>query len=416
VRADGKWIAVTKEDVTAGLGAGKFRVLVCTDAASEGLNLQAAGALINFDLPWNPSKVEQRVGRIDRIGQALPVIPIANLYLKGSVDQRVYRALAQRCGLFERYVGPMQPVLSRAMRMLAGREHIDEKALADLAKEIENDPTVTEAFPEDDATEPPPETPLVGRDDTEALLAALDGTGIEVRAETNTRHRVGDGSLRIVTDGNAVPLHPDATCIDGLDPRQWSLLRQLQRPGERLPLLLVSVESEAFRTMMCGWAGLDGVEEVNSFADVKRYVAEWDGSEPTPEIWNEARIRLEDRARESVEELRARADSIAARERQQQREAARLRLIEELGRLLICIAPDTDDLNVKFHRLASEATLTADRLKSVYNRLGAYPDWSSAQLIELHAFRSGLSPSQQKTQLTGRALDAALDDPRWAVS
>src|SRR5467141_2841865 len=99
---------------------------LCTDAASEGLNLQAAGALINFDLPWNPSKIEQRIDRIDRIGQALGVLPIVNLYLKDSVDQRVYRALAERCGLFERYVGPMQPVLSRAMRMLAGREHIDE--------------------------------------------------------------------------------------------------------------------------------------------------------------------------------------------------------------------------------------------------------------------------------------------------
>ena len=119
IRVDGKWLTVAKEEVTGALGAGKIRALVCTDAANEGLNLQAAGALINFDLPWNPSKVEQRIGRIDRIGQALGVLPIVNLYLKDSVDQRVYRALAKRCGLFERYVGPMQPVLSRAMRMLA---------------------------------------------------------------------------------------------------------------------------------------------------------------------------------------------------------------------------------------------------------------------------------------------------------
>jgi len=129
IRVDGKWLTVAKEEVTGALGAGKIRALVCTDAASEGLNLQAAGALINFDLPWNPSKVEQRIGRIDRIGQALGVLPIVNLYLKDSVDQRVYRALAKRCGLFERYVGPMQPVLSRAMRMLAEREHIDERRL-----------------------------------------------------------------------------------------------------------------------------------------------------------------------------------------------------------------------------------------------------------------------------------------------
>lgn len=415
VRADGKWVAVAKEKVTAALEARKIRALVCTDAASEGLNLQAAGALINFDLPWNPSKVEQRIGRIDRIGQALPMLPIVNLYLKGSVDQRVYRALAQRCGLFEHYVGPMQPVLSRAMRMLAGREHIDEEALSDLAKEIENDPTITEAFPEDDAVEPPLETPLIGQGDTEALLDALDGSGIEVQAETNTRHLIGKGPLRIVTDGSAVPLHAEAACVDGLDPRQWSLLRQLQRPGERLPLLLVNVERDSFRAFICGWVSSHGLEEVNSFADVKRLVAEWDGSEPTPAAWNANRIELERRAREVVEALGERAGSVAARERKQQREAAHLRLIEELGRLLICYPPDTDDLNGKFHRLASEPTLTADRLKSVYCRLDGYPTWDPIHLNELRAFRHDLSPAQEKTQLTGRALDAALADPRWEV-
>jgi hypothetical protein len=258
IRADGKWVTISKEEVTATLGAGKIRVLVCTDAASEGLNLQAAGALINFDLPWNPSKVEQRIGRIDRIGQALGVLPIANLYLKDSVDQHVYRALAQRCGLFERYVGPMQPVLSRAMRMLAGREHIDEKVLADLAREIENDPTVTGAYPDDDPADLPPELPLVGPQDTEALLAGLGGTGIDILAETNTRHLIGDGPLRIVTDASAIPSHPEAACVDGLDARQWALLRQLQRPGERLPLVFSflrnSAERSSWRVANSTWA------------------------------------------------------------------------------------------------------------------------------------------------------------------
>ncbi len=126
VRVDGQWTGASKEQVTKALQAGKVRVLVCTDAASEGLNLQAAGALINFDLPWNPSRVEQRIGRVDRIGQALPVLPIVNLYLTDSIDQQVYRALNARCGLFETFVGPMQPVLSRALRMLMGSEHFDE--------------------------------------------------------------------------------------------------------------------------------------------------------------------------------------------------------------------------------------------------------------------------------------------------
>ena len=54
----------------------RFGVLLCTDAASEGLNLQTASALVNYDLPWNPSKVEQRIGRIGRIGQTEPVVRV----------------------------------------------------------------------------------------------------------------------------------------------------------------------------------------------------------------------------------------------------------------------------------------------------------------------------------------------------
>jgi hypothetical protein len=415
IRGDGKWVAVTKEQVTATLASGKIRALICTDAASEGLNLQAAGALINFDLPWNPSKVEQRIGRIDRIGQTLGVLPIVNLYLKGSVDQRVYRALAERCGLFERYVGPMQPVLSRAMRMLAGRERIDEDELAALAREIEKDPTITQAFPDEDAADLPPEPPLVGPQDAEALLDALDSTGIEVRAETNTRHIIGDGLLRIVTDTSAIPFHPEAACVDGLDARQWALVRQLQRPGERLPLLLVRAESGAFTTIKCGWVGPQGAEEVNSFADVKMLVAEWDGKEPPVDAWNSTRLDLQNEARAVVEQAAARAKATNEREKQQQREAARFRLIEELGRFLVCYAPDTDDLNGKFHRLASEATPTATRLKAVFNRLASYPDWDAEHLADLRSFRNSMSPSQITARLTGRELDAALADPRWEI-
>jgi superfamily II DNA/RNA helicase len=57
-----------------------MQILLGTDAASEGLNLQQFSALINYDLPWNPMRVEQRIGRIDRIGQEAPTVQILNLY------------------------------------------------------------------------------------------------------------------------------------------------------------------------------------------------------------------------------------------------------------------------------------------------------------------------------------------------
>ena len=93
---------------------------------------------------------------------------------------------------------------------------------------------------------------------------------------------------------------------------------------------------------------------------------------------------------------------MAAHEREQQCEAARLRLIEN-GSVLDLFPPNIDDLNGKFPRLASEATPTAGRLKSVYKRLDGYPEWVAGYLAELRSFRNDLPPQQVKTRLTGSA-------------
>jgi hypothetical protein len=87
-------------------------VLVCTDSASEGLNLQECGALINYDLPWNPMRVEQRIGRIDRIGQRYDEVTILNYSYEDTVETDIYERLDARIGLFENVVGEMQPILS----------------------------------------------------------------------------------------------------------------------------------------------------------------------------------------------------------------------------------------------------------------------------------------------------------------
>ena len=74
----------------------RIRVLVGTDAASEGLNLQRLGTLINLDLPWNPSRLEQRKGRIQRIGQLRDTVDIYNMRYAGSVEDRVHDLLSER--------------------------------------------------------------------------------------------------------------------------------------------------------------------------------------------------------------------------------------------------------------------------------------------------------------------------------
>lgn len=74
----------------------EVRLMVATDAACEGLNLQMLGTLINVDLPWNPTRLEQRIGRIKRFGQARPAVDMLNLVHQGTVDEKVYARLSER--------------------------------------------------------------------------------------------------------------------------------------------------------------------------------------------------------------------------------------------------------------------------------------------------------------------------------
>ncbi len=115
----GSWVSCSKEQIKRSFREGAIGILVCTDAAGEGLNLQTCGALINYDLPWNPMKVEQRIGRIDRIGQTHGTVRIVNLGYTNTVETDVYFALRERIGMFTGVVGKLQPILSRLPQQFA---------------------------------------------------------------------------------------------------------------------------------------------------------------------------------------------------------------------------------------------------------------------------------------------------------
>ncbi len=93
---DGKFQRCDRNILKDRVRAGNLKLLLGTDAASEGLNLQRLGTLINIDLPWNPTRLEQRKGRIQRIGQVRTEIWIANLRYRDSVEDRVHQVLADR--------------------------------------------------------------------------------------------------------------------------------------------------------------------------------------------------------------------------------------------------------------------------------------------------------------------------------
>ena len=117
--ADGGWRVISRDDAKRRFREGQADVLLCTDAAAEGLNFQFCGALVNYEMPWNPMRVEQRIGRIDRLGQQYPNIKIINLQYEDTVETDVYRALRQRIGLFTSVVGKLQPILAALPRTIA---------------------------------------------------------------------------------------------------------------------------------------------------------------------------------------------------------------------------------------------------------------------------------------------------------
>lgn len=95
-----EWKSVEREQIKKAVRERTIRLVVATDAACEGLNLQTLGTLINVDLPWNPSRLEQRIGRIKRFGQRRDRVDMLNLVYHGSkeptVDEKVYEKLSAR--------------------------------------------------------------------------------------------------------------------------------------------------------------------------------------------------------------------------------------------------------------------------------------------------------------------------------
>jgi SNF2 family DNA or RNA helicase len=140
----GVWKDLNREANKRGFKEGKAEILLCTDAAAEGLNFQFCGALINYDMPWNPMRVEQRIGRIDRIGQTHEQMQIINLHLDGTVEADVYRALKIRIKSFENIVGKLQPILAKASSSISQATLVSrgqrEKARASAVAAMEQAP------------------------------------------------------------------------------------------------------------------------------------------------------------------------------------------------------------------------------------------------------------------------------------
>jgi superfamily II DNA or RNA helicase len=128
----GRWLPKQREELKRLVMAGEVRLMLGTDAAAEGLNLQRLGSLINLDLPWNPTRLEQRKGRIQRIGQIHDTVYVCNLRYRGSVEDRVHELLSERLESIYAVFGQLPDVLEDAWVAVAQGQH-------DRAKQIINE-------------------------------------------------------------------------------------------------------------------------------------------------------------------------------------------------------------------------------------------------------------------------------------
>jgi hypothetical protein len=96
-------------------------VLLTSEVGGEGIDLQAASVLFNYDLPWNPMVVEQRIGRIDRIGQQAKRLVILNFVVEDSIEERVLQRLLTKIEIFKESIGEPDPIIGEEIERLAGR-------------------------------------------------------------------------------------------------------------------------------------------------------------------------------------------------------------------------------------------------------------------------------------------------------
>ena len=224
---DGSWQVISRDETKRRFREGKGDVLLCTDAAAEGLNFQFCGALINYDMPWNPMKVEQRIGRIDRLGQEFADIQIINLHYKDTVETDVYLALRRRIGLFSQFVGKLQPILAALPQViekasLATREDRDRKraeVIEQIEAQIENAEQAgfdLDVAAQSDLEIPPRPTPLFGHDVLDRILnnPALLPEGINVQQLGHREYRYRapgiEHELRITTDPKYFDENPES--------------------------------------------------------------------------------------------------------------------------------------------------------------------------------------------------------------
>ena len=238
------WARTTKEVIKNLFQQGQeIKILLGTEAASEGLNLQACGVLINFDMPWNPMRVEQRIGRLDRIGQQHEVVWIRNYFYEETVEATIYRRLEDRIDWFETVLGELQPILARvatairAVAMAKGAERTRrlEENLRELREQLEEREIAgldLDRYLDEVVAAPAKEDPPITLKDLETLLVGSKIHGGRLRP-----HPEIGGAYLLSWEGEDIGVTFDPVLFD----RFPTSLRMLSFGDEILGKLLQNV-------------------------------------------------------------------------------------------------------------------------------------------------------------------------------
>lgn len=106
-----------------------IHIMLSSEVGSEGLDMQFCNSMVNYDLPWNPMVVEQRIGRIDRFGQESPIVHIYNMIVKDSIQEDIYIRLLNRIGIFRESIGDMEAILDKEIEKNGSKQVISLQQL-----------------------------------------------------------------------------------------------------------------------------------------------------------------------------------------------------------------------------------------------------------------------------------------------
>jgi len=252
------------------------RVLVSTDAGGEGLNLQFCHVIVNFDMPWNPMRIEQRIGRVDRIGQR-HVVRAINFVLEDTVEHRVRQVLEEKLAVIAQEFGVdkasdvMDSVESEPLfdeLFVHGLQHpesieqecdavitqIKEK-IAD-AKQSTDLLTDGHALEADDARKwrDHPAQFWLERAITSGL-PARGGSAIKVDQAWRVRWMDGSESAQVCFDARTAEQNPELEWITLEDPRARALISELPRcvAGQPLPIVRIGGLPDSIRGVWSLW-------------------------------------------------------------------------------------------------------------------------------------------------------------------